>query len=170
MMRKITALLCLCLCCTLFLVGCGEKPDGDMEPIKDENGSITGYERKYHNDNGDITRWDVYDADEQYDHYILYEYDSNDRLGKETYYQADGIGVYYYAYSYDDNGTIAEKDYVSAKDGSTRTLYDSDGNESERYTFDINDQLSKYEVYQNGAWVESEPPTEAETQAETAAE
>lgn len=164
MMKRIIAILCLCLCCTLFLAACGEKPDGSMEPIKDENGKITGYERKYHNENGDITRWDVYDADEQYDHYILYEYNSNNLLGKETYYQANGIGVYYYAYSYNDAGTIAEKDYVSSKEGSTRTLYDSDGNESERYTFDTKDQLSKYEVFKNGAWVESEVPTQAETE------
>lgn len=164
MMKKLIAILCLCVCCSLFFVGCGEKTDGSMEPIKDETGNITGYERKYHNENGDITRWDVYDVDQQYEHYILYEYNSNGLLGKETYYQADGIGVYYYAYSYDESGNMAEKDYVSAKDGSTRTLYDSDGNESERYTFDKQDQLSMYEVYQNGTWVESEPPTQPETE------
>lgn len=166
MMKRIIAILCLCMCCVLVLTACGEKPDGSMEPVKDENGNITGYERKYHNDNGDITRWDVYDADEQYDHYTLYEYDSNNRLGKETCYDASGFGKYYYAYSYDDSGTLAEMDYVSAKDGSSRTLYDSDGNESERFTYDNNDQLVKYEVYQNDTWVESELPTEAETESE----
>lgn len=134
-----------------------------MEPLKDENGAVTGYERKYHNDNGDVTRWDVYDANQQYDHYVLYEYDSNNRLAKETYYQASGIGVYYYAYSYNDSGKIAEEDFVSVKEGSTRTLYDADGHEEKRYTYDRDDQLIKYEVYQNDTWVASELPTEGET-------
>ena len=164
MIRRIVTILCLCLCIILTLTACGEKPDGAMEPVMDVNGNITGYERKYHNDNGDITRWDVYDANEQYDHYILYEYDSNDRLAKETYYDASGFGVWYNAYSYSDEGSLAEKDYASAKEGSTRTLYDSDGNEKERFTYDNNDQLSKYEVYQNDIWVEAELPTEPQTE------
>ena len=133
--------------------------DGDYVPIKDDNGAITGYERKYHNDNGDITRWDVYDAQEQYDHYVLYEYDSENRLVKETYYLASGIGEYYYAYSYDENGELAEKDYCTAKDGSERILYEN-GAEAKRLTFDYNDELIKYEEYRNGSWVEAEPPTE----------
>ena len=166
-MKRIIALLCLCLFCALFLMACGEQPDGSMEPIKDDSGVITGYERKYHNDNGDITRWDVYDADEQYDHFVLYEYDSNDRLAKETYYAASGFGVWYNAYSYYDNGNVSEKDYASAKEGSSRTLYNEDGSEKERYTYDENDQLIKYEVYQNDSWVENELPTVAETTEES---
>lgn len=156
-------ILCLFALCSLVLTACGEKADGEMVPVKDENGAVSGYERKYHNDNGDITRWDVYDANEQYDHYILYEYNSNNRLAKETYYEASGIGVYYYAYSYNDSGKLAEEDFVSAKNGSTRTLYDDDGKEKQRFTYDQKDQLTKYEVYQNDTWVESDLPTEAET-------
>ena len=85
--------LILCLAFVLLFSACGAPADvdGAMTPIKDENGAVTGYERKYHNDNGDVTRWDVYDASEQYDHYVLYEYDSNGRLGKETYYRAVNV-------------------------------------------------------------------------------
>lgn len=170
MMKRIVAILCSLALCTFFFSACGKKADGTMEPVQDENGSVTGYERVYHNENGDITRWDVYDVNQKYDHYVLYEYDSNDRLAKETYYQADGIGVYYYAYSYHESGKIAEEDFVSVKDGSTRTLYDEDGHESKRYTFDRNDQLVKYEEYQNNTWVESEPPSQAaETEVPTTA-
>ena len=169
MMRRLAILLCVFALCSLFFTGCNQKTDGELTPVKDENGAISGYERKYHNDNGDVTRWDVYDANQQYDHYILYEYDSNDRLAKETYYQANGIGVYYYAYSYNDSGKLAEEDYVSAKEGSTRTLYDADGHEKERMTYDLNDTLIKYEVYQNNTWVESVLPTEAETTKATEA-
>nr|WP_316613675.1 hypothetical protein [uncultured Ruminococcus sp.] len=168
-MRKIALLLCVFALCSLLFTGCGKKADGELVPVKDDNGAVTGYERKYHNDNGDVTRWDVYDANQQYDHYVLYEYDSNDRLAKETYYQADGIGVYYYAYSYNSSGKPAEVDYVSAKEGSTRTLYDEDGQKKERMTYDRNDQMTKYEVYQNDTWVESALPTEAETTAATEA-
>lgn len=163
MMRQITAILCLLAFCVIILTACGEKADGEMTPVKDEKGTVTGYERKYHNDNGDVTRWDVYDVNQQYDHYVLYEYDSNNRLAKETYYQASGIGVYYYAYSYNDSGKLAEEDFVSVKDGSTRTIYDADGHEETRYTYDRDDQLIKYELYKNDTWVEAELPTEAET-------
>lgn len=162
-MRKIVFILCLCFVCSFFLVACGEKPDGSLEPIKDDAGAITGYERKYHNDNGDITRWDFYDTNEQSDHYLLYEYDSNNRLAKETYYAASGFGVWYNAYSYYDNGNVSEKDHATAKEGSSRTLYNEDGSDKERYTYDEKDQLIKYEVYQNGTWVENELPTVAET-------
>ena len=163
MMRKLGAILCIFALCACFLSACGKKADGEMEPVKDENGAVTGYERKYHNDNGDITRWDVYDVNQQYDHYVLYEYDSHNRLAKETYYMANGIGVYYYAYSYNESGKLAEQDFVSAKGDSTRTIYDADGHEKERYTYDKTDKMTKFEVYQNDTWVESEPPTEAET-------
>ncbi len=170
MIRRIALVCCVFALCALLLTACGKKADGEMAPVRDDNGAVTGYERKYHNENGDVTRWDVYDANQQYDHYILYEYDSNNRLAKETYYQADGIGVYYYAYSYHSSGKPAEKDYVSAKEGSTRTLYDEDGQEKERMTFDQNDTMTKYEVYQNNTWVESDLPTQAaETEAPTTA-
>ncbi|MBQ6412314.1 MAG: hypothetical protein IJI19_02395 [Ruminococcus sp.] len=164
--------LILCLFCVLLFSACGAPADvdGAMTPIKDENGAVTGYERKYHNDNGDVTRWDIYDAQEQYDHYVLYEYDSNGRLGKETYYRADGIGVYYNAYSYTEDGVIAEMDYASAKEGSTRTLYDEEGKESKRMTYDINDELVKYEEFADGDWVEKPLPTESTDPTEADAE
>lgn len=175
-MRRILLILCVCLIAAAALSACGgsstsatEAPDGAMTPVEDEAGNTVGYERKYHNDNGDITRWDVYDADEQYDHYILYEYDSGDRLAKETYYQANGIGAYYYAYSYTADGVLAEKDYVNAKEGSTRTLCDENGDETQRFTYDRDDQLIRYEVFENGAWTESELPTQPdETENPTA--
>ena len=163
MIRRSIALLIVCFLFSFLLAACGSESvtDGEMTPVKDDNGNITGYERKYHNDNGDVTRWDVYDADEQYDHYILYEYDSSGLLGKKTYYRADGIGVYYYAYSYTDEGVLAEMDYASAKEGSSRTLYDDEGKESIRYSYDNNDELFKYEEFENDQWVEKALPTEA---------
>ena len=166
MIRKLVSFISVCLLSVLLLTACSEtEPNGAYVPVKDDSGTITGYERKYYNDNGDITRWDVYTAQEEYDHYLLYEYDSDNRLAKETYYQADGIGVYYYAYSYDDNGNLAEKDYCTAKEGSERVLY-QDGTESERITFDKNDELIKYEVYQDGSWVETELETQTEEPTE----
>ena len=169
-MRRILFILCVLALCSLLLTACGKKADGELTPVKDENGATAGYERKYHNDNGDVTRWDVYDASEQYDHYVLYEYDSNGRLGKETYYRADGIGVYYNAYSYTEDGVIAEMDYASAKEGSTRTLYDEEGKESKRMTYDINDELVKYEEFADGDWVEKPLPTESTDPTEADAE
>lgn len=162
MRRKLAFILSVSMLCAIVFAACtGEtSADGEYTAVKDDSGAVTGYERKYHNDNGDITRWDVYTAQEEYDHYILYEYDSNDRLAKETYYHANGIGEYYYAYSYDEDGNLAEKDYCTAKDGSERVLY-QDGVESQRFTYDYNDDMIKYEEYQNGAWVEAELETES---------
>ena len=169
MRNRVFLLIALCMVVVLLLCSCSEKKDADatetdgaLTPVTDDSGNVTGYERKYHNDNGDVTRWDVYDANEQYDHYTLYEYDDEYRLLKETCYQANGIGIYYYAYSYNDDGVIMEKDYVTMKEGSERLLYDSEGKEQYRYTYDNEDQLSKYEVYRNGKWVKEEPPTEAD--------
>ena len=164
-------MLIVCILSAVFLCACGDQPavDGALTPVKDENGIITGYERKYHNDNGDITRWDVYDAQEQYLNYTLYEYDSNGNLAKETLYEASGIGVHYYAYSYTDDGVLAEMDYASAKNGSSRTIYDEEGKEKYHYSYDNNDNLVKYEEYVNGDWVERDLPTEpSETTEESA--
>lgn len=167
MRKKLAVVLSIFLLCAMAFTACTSESsaDGEYTAVKDDSGTVTGYERKYHNDNGDITRWDVYTADEEYDHYILYEYDSDNRLGKETYYYANGIGEYYYAYSYDDDGNLAEKDYCTAKDGSERILY-QDGVESQRLTYDYNDVLIKYEEYQNGTWVEADLPTETADETE----
>lgn len=160
MSRKLIVFLSFCLFGMILFSACSGKPaDGEYTPIKDDSGTVTGYERKYHNDNGDVTRWDVYDANQQYDHFVLYEYDANDRLAKETYYLANGIGEYYYAYSYDEDGNLAEKDYCTAKNGSVRLRYQK-GVESERMTYDRDDKLIKYEVYRNDTWTEAELPTE----------
>ncbi|MBQ3329871.1 MAG: hypothetical protein IJG87_01675 [Ruminococcus sp.] len=171
MRRSSLILLIACILAMILLCACGDKTvvDGELTAVKDENGNITGYERRYHNDNGDITRWDVYDAQEQYLNYTLYEYDSDGNLAKETLYEANGIGVYYYAYSYTDDGVLAEKDYASAKNGSSRTLYDEDGNEKYHYSYDNNDNLVKYEEYVNGDWVERDLPTVSEEASEEAA-
>lgn len=166
MRRLIPLIVCLCLL-SVLLCACEGEPappaDGALTPVTDDTGNITGYERKYHNDSGDITRWDRYDENEQYIEYVLYEYDSSGRLAQETTYAADGIGQFYYAYSYDEDGNLAEKDYCTMKEGSERTLY-VNGAESERLTFDKYDVLIKYEVSQNGAWVEADLPTETPTE------
>lgn len=170
-MRRLAALLvCLCLLVSLCLAACGDDDSGDSNglyvPVKDSSGNITGYERRYYNDNGDITRWDVYDSNEVYDHYVLYEYDSSNRLIQETTYRADGIGDFYYTYLYNDDDVVIEKGYYTMKDGAQVTLYSDDGTESERYTYDNTDTLTLYEVYENGTWTEAPIPTESETEAE----
>ena len=169
MMKRILILV-ICLLCAVAFCSCDDSDegiDGSYTAVTDDSGNITGYERVYHDDHGNVTRWDVYDSQEEYDHYLIYEYDSQNRLAKETYYDANGFGIYYFAYLYNENGKLAEKDYVTAKNGSERLLYDSEGKESERMSYDASNNLIKYEVYRDGEWVTEDPPTEAE---ETTAE
>ena len=163
-MRRSAVFLCAVLIAftTLLLCSCsGEKPDGEMTAVKDDSGNITGYERRYHNDNGDITRWDIYDADEVYQSYVLYEYDNNNRLISEITYHANGIGDHGIDYDYDDDGNLTQKLEFSAKGGATRTLYDKDGNKTEIYEYDDTDTLTEHKVYGNGEW--KSVPIEEET-------
>ena len=154
MIKKLAAVLFGCLFAVFILSACEDSQvDGVMTEIKDDSGQITGFERRYHNDNGDITRLDVYDKDQVYDHYIIYEYDDEYRLIKETAYQADGLGDYYYTYEYDDDGNLIEKGYYTAKDEALITIYDTDGDEIERYHYDKEDKLYLHEVLENGKWV-----------------
>lgn len=160
-MRKLIALLCVVLA-ILVLVSCHsgdsnatEKPteDGVMTEIMDDDGNLTGYERRYHNNNGDITRWDVYDADQTYLYYVLYEYDDDGRLSSETRYKAEGFAEYRYVYTYDDDGNLAEKAFEDPHGEATVTRYDAEGNEIERLYYGTDEKLSKREVLENGAWI-----------------
>lgn len=167
-MRKAAVFLCavLTILSVLALCSCsGEKPDGAMTAVKDDSGKITGYERRYHNDNGDITRWDIYDADEVYQSYVLYEYDNRNRLIKETAYLANGIGDHGTTYDYDDDDNLVQKLEFSAKNGAARTLYDKEGNATDIYEYDVTDTLTVHKVYENGEW--KSVPIEEETSAET---
>lgn len=157
--RRIAVLLLpllLCLLCACNSADAQPSEDGAITEVRNERGVITGYERRYHNTEGDISRLDVYDADKNYDHFVLYDYDENRRLLQETTYKANGIGDFYYTYTYDDNGNMLEKGHYTAYEGAQRYLYDTDGNEVERYYYDSDDVLYLHEVFQNGAWQEVE--------------
>jgi len=174
--RIITAVVCILCVLTAFSLSSCKKgdaqqstEDGVLIKITSDNGDIIGYERRYHNDHGDMSRLDVYDKDEVYDHYIVYEYDDDYRIIKETTYKADGIGDHYYEYTYDDDGNLKEKGYFTMSDGAERTLYNPDGSAKERYAYDANDTLILHEVCENGIWKSAplEEPTDS-TEAEAA--
>ncbi len=161
-MRKIALIFSVLIICLAFC-SCSEKApaNGEMTAVKDEGGMITGYERKYYNDDGKITRWDIYDADEVYQKYVVYTYDSDGRLTQETTYRADGIGDFYYTYVYDTDGNLTEKGYYTQSKGAVRTLYDKSGNECERYEYDETDQLISHKLLKDGDWIDAtEPSTE----------
>ena len=133
-----------------------------MTAVKDDADNIVGYERRYHNDNGDITRLDRYDADQSYQSYVLYTYDDDGRLYTETTYAANGIGQSSIVYTYDDDGRLSQKAYEYPH-SATVELYGSDGNVIEKQYYDNNNRLSYREVMEDGAWVRyepTEPPTE----------
>lgn len=171
MKTRLISVICCFLLILLSLTLCAcdssgdEKPteDGVMTELRDDNDNLTGYERKYHNDNGDVTRWDVYDENQTYLYYVLYEYDDNNRLTAETKYKAEGFAEYRYTYTYDDNGKLSEKAYELPHGEAEVYRYDADGNEIERLYYDTNEALYKREVLENGKWVAYDP-TEAATE------
>lgn len=150
------------------LFACSSKGDdkptenGALTEVKDDDGNLTGFERRYTNENGDVTRWDVYDENQTYLYYVIYEYDDNARLSSETRYKAEGFAEYRYVYTYDDKGNLIEKAYELPHGEAEVTRYDADGNEIERLYYDTSEKLTKREVLENGKWV-AYAPTEAST-------
>ena len=171
-MRKVLiSAVCLVLLVFVSLSMCACDSSGDQKPtengvlteIKDDDGNVTGYERRYVNDNGDITRWDVYDENETYQYYVLYEYDDNNRLSAETRYKAEGFAEYRYTYAYDDEGNLIEKAYELPHGEAEVYRYNTDGEEVERLYYGTDEKLTKREVLENGKWVAYDPtenPTE----------
>lgn len=163
----------ICFALSVLLIGillcsCSDKgstsstENGVLTEVKDENGNLTGYERRFTNDNGDITRWDVYDADQTYLYYVLYEYDENTRLQTETKYKAEGFAEYRYVYTYDDEGNLSEIAYELPHGEAEVYRYNADGEEIERLYYDTEEKLIKREALENGKWVTHDPtePTE----------
>jgi len=155
-MRK---LLCFFLLFVLIFcfAACGsEKSDPDtvngLIAVKDDNGDLTGYERRSYNLNGDISRLDVYDTEQTYLYFILYEYDDNNRLYTETRYKAEGFAEERYVYTYDDNGVLSEKAYETPDGQAQVYRYNTDGEETERLYYGTDEQLSKREVLEDGEW------------------
>ncbi len=165
-LRYLLVIFSVLFCCVF--VACdasgGDKPteNGRMEEVKDDSGTLTGYERRFYNQNGDVTRLDVFDENETYLYYILYEYDDNNRLYTETRYKAEGFGDSRYVYTYDDDGNLAEKAYELPHGEAEIYRYDTDGNEIERLYYGSDEKLIKHEVLEDGKWIiaDTEPPTE----------
>lgn len=134
--------------------------DGAMTPVTDAGGQVTGYERRFHNDVGAITRLDVYDADQVYQSFVLYAYDDKGLMTSETYYRADGIAERRIAYTYDDSGTLYEKALELPNGEATVERLDAQGNVIEKQYFGTDEQLAYREVLEDGEWVRYDP-TEA---------
>ena len=161
MRKSLISAVCFLLLMLMTLSLCACDSNGDQKPtengimteVRDDNGELTGYERRYTNDNGDITRWDVYDAEQTYLYFVLYEYDENNRLSSETKYKAEGFAVDRYVYTYDDRGNLTEKAYETPHGEAEVYRYDAKGNETERLYYGTDEKLYKREVLENGSWV-----------------
>ena len=169
-MKKLALfILIACISAAVLLCSCGDAEvsdtprDGEMTAVTDESGNISGYERRFHNDNGDITRLDVYDKDQVYLSYVLYAYDDSDRLLSETYYRADGIATSRTVYSYDENGNLYEKAFEQPNGEATVERYDAAGELIEKLYYNTDEKLTVREVLENGEWKiyeATESPTE----------
>jgi antitoxin component YwqK of YwqJK toxin-antitoxin module len=127
--------------------------DGVLTAVYDDGGAITGYERRYHNDNGDVTRLDVYDAEKNYQSFEICEYNDDGLLYTRTYYRADGIAVSRDVYSYDDAGTLSEIAHENPHGDATVDRYDKSGNIVEKLSYDTEGQLERRLVLEDGSWV-----------------
>lgn len=173
MIRRYTALLIIVLALCAVLCACGDEQsetpaaDGALTAVKDGDGAIVGYERRYHNDNGDITRLDIYDADQTYLNYVLYEYDDAGLLFTETYYTANGIAQSRTLYTYDEDGRLYEKSYEYPHGDATVERYNADGEIVEKRYYDTDEQLSYTERLEDGKWVKCDPTEPPATEAAT---
>ena len=167
-------LICLLLCAVAAsLCACGAESekssapteDGVLTAVRNESGEITGYERRYHNDDGNITRLDSYDADQNYLTFVLFTYDDAGRLYTETFYVADGFAESRNIYTYDDDGRLSEKAIEYPHGEATVEHYDANGSVYERLYYGTDEQLSYSEKLENGAWVRYEPTEPASTDA-----
>ena len=142
MKRALLLLTAACLAICLLLCSCSSgsaEPtyDGEMTAVTDENGVVTGYERRYHNDAGSVTRLDSYDADKVYQSFVLYEYyDESGLLYTETLYKANGIAQLRYVYTYNEDGGLVEKAEEHTDGSALVTRFDGNGNETERISYD----------------------------------
>ena len=168
----LTITVCLCICILLCSCSSGDTEptaDGAMTAVTDSSGNVTGYERRYHNTDGNISRLDVYDADQEYLSFVLYEYYDDGSLYTETTYAADGIAQSRLIYIYDDDGALYQKAYELPNGEATVETFDKDGNVVERQYYDTDEKLYKREALEDGEWktyeggeLSTEGPTESE--------
>lgn len=153
----ISVILILCVLISVLLCACdgsteATAADGALTAVVDGEGNVTGYERRFHNSFGGITRLDIYDRDQAYLSFVLYNYDDNHRLYTETYYLANGIAQSRTVYDYYDDGSLFEKAYELPNGEATVECYDRNGNLYEKQYYDRNEQLTHREVLEDGVW------------------
>ncbi len=127
--------------------------NGVMVEVKDSNGDAVGYERRSYDDNGNMTRLDVFDTEQTCLYYDLLTYDDSNHMISETRYSGEGFAEYRYVYTYDDEDHLIEKAYELPHGEAEVTRYDSKGNEIERLFYGTDEKLSRREVLENGKWV-----------------
>jgi len=131
--------------------------NGAMVEVKDDDGNVTGYERRYVDDDGRVTRWDRYDADQEYQSFVLYEYYDNGLLYTETFYRADGIAESRTVYEYDDDGNLAAKSYEYPHGDALTENYNANGELIEKLYYGEDEQLYRREVLEDGVWKSYDP-------------
>ena len=157
-MKRLFSAVVLSICLAVLLCACSADPDvsavnGAMTAVTDDDGKITGYERRYLNGEGYLSRLDQYDADQEYLSFVLYEYYDDGKLYTETYYRADGIAETRTVYTYDDNGKLYEKSYEYPHGNALTERYNTDGEVTEKFYYDEDAQLSEHDVLEDGRWI-----------------
>ena len=143
---------------SFVLVSCDntspESQSGKMIPYYNDSNEQEGFVRRGYSTEVLLQREDFFDLDKNLTYFKAYEYDSDNNLIQETWYKSNGIGDYYYTYKYDDAGNIVEKGYYPAEGNVNITIFDSQGNEIEKYYYDNNDELYLHQKLENDKWID----------------
>ena len=158
--RAAAAVICVLLLCCFTACNsdsASQAANGAMTEVKDDGGNLTGYERRYVDDEGRITRWDRYDANGEYQSFVLYQYNDEGLLYTETFYRADGIAESRIVYEYDDDGVLSAKSYEYPHGDALTDRYNADGEIVEKLYYGEDEQLYRHDVLEDGVWKSYDP-------------
>lgn len=160
--RVISILLVLVFILTMSisLVACDKNEEtddpsknaGKLLPLYNDDNDLMGYTRQGYNTDKQLQREDIYDTNQELMYFKTYSYDQNGNVSQETWYKPNGLGDYYYTYKYDENNNVIEKGYYPAQGNIEIYCFDSDGNKTDTYYYDVNDQLVKHSKLVDNEW------------------
>ncbi len=129
------------------------REDGSsLQECRDEQGQLTGYVSYMENEQGQTIRMDDYGPEMDLRSYTLMEYTERGQPLRNAIHTPDGTLITLLEWVYDEQGR--QVDYRYTSDGKFMfhvvTLYDENGQPTERVTYDANEQVTRRDVVSFG--------------------